>query len=286
MVHFLSPMKRGAYLLALAAASFVSGRSAEAATYTLEDAGLNSKIVIDSSFGNIVDWFVEGVDQVEGRAYFFRVGAPGPFNPELAVDDVNLALSGVNQLDTNFDLGIDTVSLRFVDPNQQFRITTNTSLAAGLPGSNQATFTESLRIDNLSSVPLVISIFLAADYNLNGTAIDSSLVFGDPRSLTQVDAAGVIHESSVTVTPTLIQASDIAALGAVLGNAGSDNLSGSTSAGPGNLAYAFQWDLVIAPRRSWTLGNTNSITVPEASTTLLVGMGLAGGLFVARRRTR
>ncbi len=286
MVRFLSPMKRGAYLLALAAASFVSGRSAEAATYTLEDAGLNSKIVIDSSFGNIVDWFVEGVDQVEGRAYFFRVGAPGPFNPELAVDDVNLALLGVNQLDTNFDLGIDTVALRFVDPNQQFRITTNTSLAAGLPGSNQATFTESFRIDNLSSVPLVISIFLAADYNLNGTAIDSSLVFGDPRSLTQADAAGVIHESSVTVTPTLIQASDIAALGAVLGNAGSDNLSGSTSAGPGNLAYAFQWDLVIAPRRSWTLGNTNSITVPEASTTLLVGMGLAGGLLVARRRTR
>jgi hypothetical protein len=280
-------MKRGAYLLALAAASLVSGRSAEAATYTLEDTGLNSKIVIDSASGNIVDWFVEGVDQVFNRQYFFRIGTPTLTNPELAVDDSNLNLASVNQLDTNFDPGIDTVSMRFVDPNQTFQIITSTSLAAGLPGSNQTTFTESFRIDNLSrTTALQISIFLYADYDLNSTDTDAGVLFGDPRTVSQGDAAGVLHESSVTVTPALIEASLYPALINLLNDGASDNLSGATSVGSGDGVYAFQWDIEIGPRRSWTLGNTNSITVPEASTTLLVGMGLAGGLLVARRRTR
>jgi hypothetical protein len=96
----------------------------------------------------------------------------------------------------------------------------------------------------------------------------------------------VLHEASVTVTPTLIEASIYPTLINLLQDGASDNLNGTTSVGAGDGVYAFQWDLVIGPRRSWTLGNTNSITVPEASTTLLVGLGLAGGLLVARRRSR
>jgi hypothetical protein len=283
MVQSFAPLRRGVALLALTAASFLGSSPAQAALYTLEDTGLNSSLVLDTSVGNAVDWFVEGVDQLYLRQYFFRLAGS---DSELAVNDANLNLISVNTLDTNFDPGIDNVSFRFLDPNQRFQITTSTTLTAGLPGSNQATFTESLRVDNLSRLsPLSISIILYADYDLNDNGSDGGVSFGDLRSVTQTDSSlGVLHEASVTVTPAVVETSFYPTLIDSLQDLSVTTLNGVTSVGPGDNVYALQWNLVIPAGRSWTLGNTNSITVPEASTSLLVGLGVVGGAWVARRR--
>jgi hypothetical protein len=263
------------------AVAALSAAAANAAVFTLADAGQNSSMLYDTSTGNWSQWNVEGVNQIFERSYYFRIGAAG----ETKVNDVNLTLTGADHYDGNFFLGEEGLAVEYTDPAGGFAITINTVLTAGAPGSNQATFTESVRIDNFGRTPLAFTLFLYADYDLGQSAFNDSLVFGDPRTLTQTFGA-VVHEASVTVTPTRIEASYFSTLQNDLQDGLPTTLNNVASLFNGDLVYAFQWDLLIAPNSSFTLGNTNSITVPEVSALGLLGFacGASGFAFLRRRK--
>lgn len=249
--------------------------SAEASIFTLSDLGQNSSLVFDSSTGIFSSWKVEGIENLNRRQWFFRVGAAGPSNPELALDATNLALISSSSFDLNGIPGNE-----FANANYQgslFRVNlASIVLTSGALGSGQATFVESLRIDNISAQPLQVSLFLYADYGVAGTAIDESAFFSDPRTLTQIDnlanPGDIVHESSVTVTPSRIQVETGSGLLSLLSNAQGDDLNNVNSlSGPADYEYGYQWTLSIAAGRSFTLGLTNSVTVPEASSAWMIG---------------
>jgi len=61
-------------------------------------------------------------------------------------------------------------------------------------------------------------------------------------------------------------------------------LNDSTIAGPGNVAWAWEWDKLIAPGDSLQLSILDTLAVPEPSSLALILV--AGGLMALRRHTR
>ncbi|MBY0588250.1 hypothetical protein K2X85_13820 [bacterium] len=260
-----------------------------ATVITLSDLGQNSSLQFDPASGQVTSWRVEGLEEIARQQFYFRVGSPSIGNPELAVNASNLALVSANSFNLNGVPGDDFLNSVYQGP--LFRLTlASLVLTAGSLGSDQATFVESIRIDNTSSNPLTLSLFLYADYNLIGSAIDESAFFSDPRAVTQIKSllspASIVHEASVTVTPSFVQVGTGGAIAALLNDANGDNLNNLSSlSGAGDYEYAIQWNLTIAAGRSFTLGVTNSVTVPEAGSIVLIG--LATGLLATwsiRRR--
>lgn len=268
----------------LVAVSMVPAVSA--ATFTLQDNGQNSSLNYDTSSGEFNDWFVEGVDQLFRRQYFYRVGTAALGNPELAINESNLNLVGTNHYDTNFIPGNEGLAVKYSHPMNLFDITFNTLLTAGAPGSAQATFTESVRIDNTSGQELILSLFLYADFDLDNDAINDGLTIeADKRSLTQTEGLAV-YEAAFTVTPSWVQASEFPALINSLTDGDSTTLDNTLTQGANDNEYGIQWNIRLKPRQSFTLGNSNSITVPEVSTLAMVGIGCLSGLVLVRRRSR
>ena len=257
-----------------------------AATVVLEDTGLNASLTIDTAVGNAIDWTVEGINNLALRDYFIRFGTPGIGNPELPINDTNFVLSGGNPYDNDFFPGNEGLSVLYYDVNQQVRIIENTTLVPGLVGSNESTFTDSIRIDNLTAAPLQVSLFLYGNYTLLNSLVNDVAAIVGPRSLDQL-YDGAIFETSVTVTPTHFQVGDATTLLTTLLDGDSTTLNDNPIAVNDNLAYAFQWDFLIGPSQSILLGSSNSITVPEVSTLTLfsiAGLSMMCGTIVARRR--
>lgn len=271
---FIRPM----FCAFVALAAFAS--SAPAALLKIGDVGLNSTLTYNTSTGLYTNWSVDG-RQVLGflRGFAWRVGN----TDEVTVGDRFLTPGTQGTLDINFDPGDDTLRSIWTDHQQRFRISLITTLTAGLLGSNQATFTESIRIDNLSGAPLAFSLLLVADYNLNKFGIDDSVVFSNPRSVTQTWGR-VVQETSVTISPDYYQAATLAEANAIINDGVPTTFSNNSSSFDANLTYGFQWNFNIATGRSVTLGTTNSVTVPEASSLALASLAVGGVVLWARRR--
>lgn len=282
--------RRFTWTLAFCSASLWMGQLAPAAPVTLADVGFNSELVIDPEIGESREWRVEGTDNIGLRQWYVRLGAPALGNPELLVDDTNLDFLGVNVADFNFAPGNEAMSAIYLDPQGQFRLQFNWILTAATIGSNQATFLESVRVDNLTGANLEISLFLYSDFDLAGTNVDAGVQFGEPRTVTQLDSLIdpllSVHEAAATVTPTHVQASDYLSLLDSLNDSDSTTLNDTTLAAGGDVAYGMQWDLLIAGNRSFTIGTTNSVTVPELSSVSLAALAGAIGLTIRRWRRR
>ena len=271
-------------LTVLAAA--VSPTLAPAAVVTLSDTGFNSSMVYNTASGNLTSWKVEGIENLNQRLYFVRVGAPAPGNAEVAVNDSNFTLTSFFPYDVDLTPGTEGVTVVYTDTLGQYKITENTTLVPEAPGSFQATYTDSIRIDNLTNSTLTISLFLYADYNLANTLVNDAVAVIGTRSLNQV-LGDTIFETGVTITPTRFQAGTPAIL-ASLTNGSSTTLNNTPVAGSTDLAYAFQWDFAIPAGKSVSLGSSNTLTlaVPEASSIAMLGAAAVsfGGLLVSRRR--
>lgn len=288
----LLSLHRGVIALTLSALCGLGLTSpATAAVFTLGDTGQNSELVYDTSTGAFESWTVDGIDNLFEQIWYYRVGAPAPGNAELAINDSNLSLDGTNAFNANFLPGDEGLAVLYTDPTDLFSITFVTNLTAGSPGSLMATHTQSVRIDNTSGGTLAMSLFLFADYDLLNTIIDDSVTFADPRSVTQEFDTAVI-ETGVTVTPTFI---DVGTDEFGLEDGESTVLSQASSSfvGPlqetnGDLRFAMQWDIVLAPGRSFTLGTTNTAMVPEASSLTLMSLFAltTAGLGIVRSRAK
>jgi hypothetical protein len=266
----------------VAAVAAFSYAPAHAAIFTLADVGQNSSMEYDTSSGDFYAWNVEGLNYLYQRGYFFRIGN----SPEVKVNGSNLTLANTKHYNSNFLPGNEALAVRYLDPAGGFSITINTVLTAGAVGSNQATFTESVRIDNLGQSPLAMTLFLYADYDLASSAIDDSLVFGDKRSLTQ-SHDGVVHELAATVDTSHIEASYFSSLLTSLTDGSPTTLNDNGSLFNGDLVYGLQWNLVIPALSSFTLGNSNSLVVPEFYSMGLLGAaacGVSAFAFLRRRK--
>jgi MYXO-CTERM domain-containing protein len=227
----------------------------------------------------VYDWFVDGQDYLAQQWLWYRVGTA---SAEASVDTLNflgVTPTGTKQAMLSYSgLG--------------FNVQITYSLLGGTAGSGVSDLAEQIKIINTTAAPLDFHLFLYSDFDLAGNAANDTVTsvnwapvpFSAPgySSVTQVDGLDLqqttfgtfANRAEATTFPvTLNHLNDGAP--STLANAGAS----FGPVGPGDMTYAFQWDLTIAANSSKTIGvdkRLDIVPIPEPSPLSLALLGLAG----------
>jgi hypothetical protein len=272
-IHFSSVVTAAIILTSLG----ITARPAKSAVLALSDD--NSIAAFDPSFSNIPSnngllfWTVDNINHLFHNQFWYRIGSTSKEN------DINaLNLIGINQTQPASN------QLSATYAGNSFEIVLNFQLDGGVPGSGTSSLFQNIDIKNTSSNKLDFHFFNYTDFDLTDNAQDDTTKISN-NTATQFDsftlAKEVINPSAsyyqVSPFPNILDAL-------------SDNFPTSLSnvGGPltGEDAYAFQWDFVLEPEKSFSIKNYKSIKpIPEPTINLgyLIGFGFLGMLWRLRR---
>lgn len=158
-----------------------------------------------------------------------------------------------------------------------------TSVLTDGPTPGSATLANTFSITNPGSVPLVISLFNYADFDVNASA-GGDAATGNINSMTITEGSTSIVFSASNASA--FQVAAFAAIRDLLLNANVDNLDNSgLPFGPGDFTGAYQWNLTIQPGTTVDVQSTwaISVAVPEPATLAGVGAGIFAAGFGYRR---
>jgi PEP-CTERM motif len=266
-VRFVRPV-----LLALAVGGLAI--QGQAQTYVLS--GGNSSIQVNlGGTPGVSDWVVDGVNQLNQQWFYYRVGSTGPefsINNIVASPTINMATA--TKVDATYAAGGYSVRTVF-------------ALTGEGIGTHDSNLAETITIHNASATDH-LHFFQYADFDLgnqtgNQTAQFSANAFGNYYQVVQSDnlgnqvteliggaASGLVHVQAGLVDGTLL----------TLGDANPTTLNDTLSAGPGNTAWAYEWD--VAPGGNLIISKLITV-VPEPSSLALILLGGAAFVRLLRR---
>jgi len=220
---------------------------------------------------------VDAVNHLEAQWFWYRTAA---MTDEAAISTLALTTSGAT--DTNFDTFNDTAYALYTGAG--FTVELRTSLDGGAGGTGYSTLAEQITIKNTGAANLTFTLFQYTDFNLGGTPNDDTIqIIGTlPDTIYQWDSD---YDGATVVVPKAdaYEAGGAAALLALFGDGLPTTLANVAAAGPGSdVAWALQWDFVVAPNKTYQVVIGKTIT-PEPATMAMLALGGAG-LFLAKRR--
>jgi hypothetical protein len=220
-------------------------------------------------------WTVDGVPELYSQGFWYRIGSSGGQKAVYSLNLVNITQPAPNTLITE-------------SANSQVDFTINYALTGRAAGSGSACLDETITVRNLLNSPMDFHLFQYADFDLAGTAGGDTVQLGKTGSLFTTATQA---EGSVVVNEILLS-------GANHGEAGVNNqeylklTSGtpltlndnSGPAGPGNAAYAFEWDFTLAAKGLFSVSLEKHLDpVPEPATWSLLALVLLA--WALKRRT-
>jgi len=228
-------------------------------------------------------WIVDGLSQLQSQAFWFRIGD----DPEQSVHALPIALEGTT--DANFDGNPDALFVRYLDPNNRFKIETRYTLDGGAAGSGVSDLGEQISITSTSASPLNFHFYQYADFNLRATPGGDTVNFINPNAVRQTQ--GPLEVSETVLTPVASHR-EVAFFPTTLNalNDGSPTILSDTTGplGPGNVTWANQWDFLLQPNSTFGISKDKRLAgageVPEPATVSL--LCFAAGLLFAQRRKR
>lgn len=265
-------------LAALAAAP------AAAALMTLADD--NSILYVDSDSG-VYGWDVETVPQLELQWFWYRVGNTA----EASISTLTYDAARSGATDANQDGLADVAYLLYHDALGRFDVEVKISLDGGPAGSYLSDVAEQITVKNTTAgQTLDFHFFQYADFDLGGTSDDDEVVhLGNGRQGKktfdgeQKDDFWVLQWSEVgSKNLSHVQADVFPVLFNLLTNGAGDNLNDVEQAA-GDVEWAYQWDVTLAPGEAFLLSKDKMIT-PEPATLALLGSGAVMALLLRRRR--
>ncbi|HWA83975.1 MAG TPA: PEP-CTERM sorting domain-containing protein [Fimbriimonadaceae bacterium] len=208
-----------------------------------------------------------GPNNVRQQAYFYRVGGG-------AVDLVNnISAPNVFQPTANLvDVGY-TSAASFFDLNFRYLLT------GGPPNSSD--LAEVATLTNRGNANLVFSLY-EFDRFTPGGIVGGTGTLLNSSTIRHSNAAGSITVGATGIPDDWM----IDSPGNVMTAIGNGQLTNATSGytNSDGLAFAFQWNIVVAPGQTWQMSKDKLLSVPEPTSLLAFG-GLAI-LAIRRRRPR
>jgi len=267
-------------LLIIALAAILIGsvsQQVSAALLTLIDN--NSSADFDTATpSNNYNWFVDNTDMLAQQAFWYRIGGAGP---EFSVHTLPIGVQGTT--DTNFDGNPDTLFVRYNGAG--FRVETTYTLRGGAPGSKASDLGELIAITNTSANPLDIHFFQYADFDLSAA---DSITFTNANSVQQSGNNTRLTETVVTPIPAHHEAGffpvTLNKLNDGLPTTLSDTPAFGVPIGAGDMTWAYQWDVVVAPNSTFQISkdkNLNAVPEPATAAGILLGLSM-----LALRRSR
>jgi hypothetical protein len=267
----------------LAALTAATPQQSIGALFTLTDDNSSAQFDTATDLNNF-NWTVDGVDQLGRQAFWYRIGNVA----EQSVHTLPIGVQGTN--DSNFDGNPDQLFVRYL--GNGFRIETRYTLDGGLPGSSVSDMGEQISITNTLDSPLDFHFFQYADFDLGGTPGGDSAVFTNVNTVQQFKGASQLTETVVTPIPSHREIAFTPVTFNKLNDGVPTTLSDTppigTVFGPGDVTWAYQWDVLLQPGQTFEISKDKNLRagapVPEPATCSL--LSLASCLLLARWRKR
>jgi hypothetical protein len=231
----------------------------------------NTTIAVNpqSAFG-LFSWDVSGVNQMFEEWFWFRQGS-ATFETSLH----NLTLLRADSVGSQIHLAYD---------GHLFRVDVLYELRGGPIGNGVSRIDEMIILTNTSDAILPLVWFAETDLDLNGTGMGDFAIGGIP-SVTQTEGSTLVAVRGVP-PPDRFQIAPFPLLFRSLTDNSVTNLDNTGSPfGPGDVSFAFQWNLTIPIAESVTLTLNKQLVVPEPGTHLLFAAALLG-ILLARPKLK
>lgn len=243
------------------------------ADFTLSHSGptaLNKPTSIDINTvtgAGVYNWTAAGVSQLNYHWFYYRVGAVGGESPIQAID---------NTPTTTYNAAARTLDV--VYDNGSYSVRTFYKLTGG----NTPNLTETITVHNHSGGNLDFHFFQYSDFDLFGSTGGQSVLFstnsvtGQYYKALQTDGTHTVEEKINSANPSIshFEAQFAGNTLASLLDGSPTTLSDTTSAGVGNVTFAYQWDVNMADNSSFVLSKLLTI-VPEPTALSLVVVSFA-----------
>jgi hypothetical protein len=242
-------------------------------------------IDIASGPGGVYDWQVDGVNQLNRHWFYYRVGSTGP---EYPIEHIN-GSPKINAVPNPFMARLD-VSYT----NSNYSVRTFYQLVGQSAGSGNAQLSESITVANASSSSLEFHFYQYSDFDLGGVSGNQTVQFytneinGQYYKVIQHLGSSSVFERVDSEAPPIghVEAAEYDQTLASLTDANPTTLSDVISAGPENVTFAYEWDVVLtaAGQAGSSFQISKILSVPEPSASALVSLGLVTVALLRRPR--
>jgi len=252
----------------------------QAQIVTLSDG--NSTALIDPTTSQgMYNWSVQGQNYLSQQWFWYGLGG-GAVAPINTISAPSVTLLGTREVLASYAGSGFTVSVDYL-------LTGGTGVGVGQTAV--AGIGESIRIINTGASPLAFHFYQYSDFDLGAGGLSDTVQLG-------TNLRGLFNEAlqsnpnvglTETVTTPGAQHGEVALHGVTLARLNSGLPVTLTDAagpvGPGDVTWALQWDLNIAPGGSVLISKDKYLSVmvvPEPSAIALLGLGM--GACLLRRR--
>jgi hypothetical protein len=259
-------------MMALALTVLGSGMG-QAALFPLTSTSGNSQVLIDTNSPNgVVQWVVDGVNQLSQQQWFVGLGA----GPQIPVGFVPSSVIGATQ--------------NFVDilyNGGPWSLEATYTLSGGQFGTRMSDLVEQATFNNLTGSLQTLRLYLYANFDLNGSHAGDSVTLeflhhavqtGKGMMSDTVLGPNATHDEANVFPSTLLH---------LLGP--TYTLNDASTAGPGDVTWAFEWIVDVPAHGSFQVSLDKLIQpapVPVPPSVILLGSGLLGLAGIRFRRTR
>jgi len=248
----------------------------EGQVYTLSDQNSTAQVDTTNQSG-MFNWVVDGQNVLNQQWFWIGVNNSAP----ISIDRIGTTTSSMptSQL-------LDTTNA-----NANYSVQVDYLLTGAPHGSGQSDIGESIRIANTSSNAQTFHFYEYSQFNLAGGPNSIQLgknLKGYFDLADQENGAGT--SLSETVATPGAQEGEAAPFNLTLAKLNNGvnpvTLNDNMTAGPGNVTWAFQWDITLAAGTDFLISKDKSVQValiPEPASLSLISLGL---LALAVRKSR